>query len=44
MCASWLTFADQLDIGVTHTIARIERVIVQLPERVIERDDTSRKK
>jgi hypothetical protein len=35
---------DKLDVGVTHQLARIERVIVQLPERVIEHDDTSREK
>jgi hypothetical protein len=34
---------DRLDVGVTHQIARIERVIVQMPEKVIEHDDTSRK-
>jgi hypothetical protein len=31
---------DKLDVGVTHQFARIERVIVQLPEQVIEHDDT----
>jgi hypothetical protein len=35
---------DKLDVGVTHQLGRIERVIVQLPERVIEHDDTSREK
>jgi hypothetical protein len=35
---------DKLDVGVTHQIARIERVIVQIPEKVIEHDDTSREK
>jgi hypothetical protein len=29
---------DQLDVGVTHRLAKIERVIVQMPERVIEHE------
>jgi hypothetical protein len=35
---------DKLEVEVKHQIARIERVIVQMPEKVIEHDDTSRKK
>jgi hypothetical protein len=31
---------DRLDVGIAHQFARIERVIVQVPERVIEHDDT----